>query len=218
MKITPKNTIRDVIFKNNSLFSLGVKQITEYIQELPNTEFVPLKRRFWFDKRIPARDVSNLTMGELNAIEVRTPSYEYFCIVLGLMLGFVKFNKVGVDGKPEWDAGFVVDDKKIERLRFIRAEKYFIYIQKELENVSKSWKNIEMPLSASEKKINVKRPNRGLVSICRKYCQLMNGAVDMNKAWNTPWPNVYEAFESCKFDNLEQRAIYESNKSKKHTR
>lgn len=218
MKIRPKDTVNDIVMCNKALFSLGAERIVKAIQDLPEPEFVPMKRRMWFDKHLPVRDIAGITMGELNAIEARNPSYEYFCIVLGVMLGLVKFNRIGVDGKPDWTAGFSVDEEQIGRLRFIRTQRYFIAIQKGLEGIGKSWKKLEMPLTAAEMKARVKRPNRGLVAVCRKYCQIMNGAVDMNKAWNTPWATVYEAFEACKCDNLEQRAIYEANKPKKRGR
>lgn len=213
MKITPKDTVGDIVLRNRALFSMGTERIVKAIQDLPEPEFIPMKRRMWFDKRLPVRDIAGITMGELNAIEARKPSYEYFCIVLGMMLGLVKFNRIGIDGDPYWNAGFSIDDEQIGRLRFIRAHRYFIAIQKELEDIGKSWKKLEMPLTAAEMKARVKRPNRGLVSVCRKYCQIMNFTVDMNKAWNTPWSTVYEAFEGCKYDNMEQRAIYEANKS-----
>lgn len=213
MKITPKDTVSDIVMHNRALFGLGAKRIIKTIQDFPEPEFVPMKRRMRFDKRLPVRDIAGITMGELNAIEARKPSYEYFCIVLGVMLGLVKFNRMGIDGNPDWTAGFSVDEEQIGRLRFIRAQRYFIAIQKGLEDIGKSWKKLEMPLTATEMKARVKRPNRGLVAVCRKYCQIMNGAVKMDEVWNTPWATVYEAFEACKCDNLEQRAIYDANKS-----
>lgn len=218
MKITPKDTVNDIVMRNRALFSKAAERIVKAIQDLPEPEFVPMKRRMWFDKRLPVRDIAGITMGELNAIEARKPSYEYFCIVLGVMLGLVKFNRIGVDGKPDWTAGFSVDEEQIGRLRFIRAQRYFIAIQKGLEGIGKSWKKLEMPFTAAEMKARVKRPDRGLVAVCRKYCQIMNGAVKMDEVWNTPWAMVYEAFETCKCDNLEQRAIYEANKPKKRGR
>lgn len=97
MKITPKDTVSDVVMRNRALFSMGTERIVKAIQGLPEPEFVPMKRRMWFDKRLPVRDIADITMGELNAIEARKPSYEYFCIVLGVMLGLTKFNRIGVD-------------------------------------------------------------------------------------------------------------------------
>lgn len=213
MKISPKDTVRDVVIRDRALFSMGTERITKAIQELPAPNDVPIKRRLWFDRRLPVRDIAELTMGELNAIEARKPTYEYFCIVLGVMLGLVKFSRLCADGSPDWAAGVSVDEEQIGRLRFIRAERCFIETQKGLESIGKSWKKLEMPLTAAEMKARVKRPNRGLVAVCRKYCQIMSGAVDMAKAWNTPWATVYEAFEAVKCDNMEQRAIYEANKT-----
>lgn len=173
MKITPKDTVSDVVMRNRALFSMGTERIVKAIQGLPEPEFVPMKRRMWFDKRLPVHDIADITMGELNAIEARKPSYEYFCIVLGVMLGLTKFNRIGVDGNPDWNAGFSIDEEQIGRLRFIRAQRYFIAIQKGLEGIGKSWEKLEMPLTAAEMKARVKRPNRGLVAVCRKYCQIM---------------------------------------------
>lgn len=214
MKITPKDTVGDVVVHNKALFGLGAGRIVEALRELPEPTFVPMKRRMWFDKRFPVRDITGITMGELEAIEARKPSYEYFCIVLGVMLGLARFCKTRPDGTPDWGAGFSVDDGQIGRLRFIRAQRYFMTVQKGLEEIGKSWKKLEMPMSVAERKARVKRPDRGLASVCRKYCQIMNGAVRMDEVWNTPWATVYEAFEACKCDNMEQRAIYEAGKPK----
>lgn len=145
MKITPKDTVRDVVILNRALFGIGSGRITKSVQDLSEPEFVPMKRRMWFDKRLPVRDIADITMGELNAIEARKPSYEYFCIVLGVMLGLTKFNRIGVDGNPDWNAGFSVDEEQIGRLRFIRAQRYFIAIQKGLEGIGKSWKSWKCP-------------------------------------------------------------------------
>ena len=128
MKITPKDTVSDVVMRNRVLFSMGTERIVKTIQDLPEPEFVPMKRRMWFDKRLPVRDIADITMGELNASEARKPSYEYFCIVLGVMLGLVKFNRIGVDDNPDWNAGFSIDEEQIGRLRFIRAQRYLIAI------------------------------------------------------------------------------------------
>lgn len=209
MKITPKDTVADVVLRDNALFLLGVKDIVEALKDIPSVDYVRLKRRFWPDKKIKARGIEELTMGELAAIEVRNPSYQSFCTVLGVMLGLVTFNKTLPDGNPDWTAGFYVDEKQIGRLRFIRAQKYFMDIQIELEKLGKAWKRLEMPLTANERKAQVKRPNRGLSAVVRKYCQLMNGAVNKSDAWNTKWADVYEAFEACRNDNLEQRKLHE---------
>lgn len=214
MKITPKDTVGDIVMRNRTLFSLGAARIVAAVEGLPSPEYVPLKRRAWFDKRLPVRDIAAITMGELNAIEARDASYDYFCTVLGVMLGLVRFHKTRPDGTPDWTAGFAVDEERIGRLRFIRAQRCFIEVQRGLEEIGKSWKRLEMPLTPAEMKARVKRPNRGLVAVCRKYCQIMNGAVKMDEVWNTPWAAVYEAFEACKHDNMEQRAIYEATKSK----
>lgn len=209
MRIHPKDTVKDVVLRDNALFRLAVKDIVEALKDVPSVDYVRMKRPFWFDKKIKVRGVEGLTMGELNAIEVRNPSYQSFCIVLGVMLGLVTFKRRLPDGSPDWSEGFSVDEKQIGRLRFIRAQKYFMDVQLGLEQISKAWKRLEMPLLANERKAQIKRPNRGLVSVVRKYCQLMNGAVNKPAAWNTKWADVYEAFESCKNDNLEQRKLHE---------
>lgn len=209
MKITPRNTVHDVVLRDNALFRLAVRDIVDTLKDVPAVNYVPLKRRFWFDKKIKVRGIEGLTMGELNAIEVRDPSYQSFCTVLAVMLGLVKFNKTLPDGKPDWTDGFSIDEKQIGRLRFLRAQKYFMDIQLGLEQLGKAWKKLEMPLTANERKAQIKRPNRGLSAIVRKYCQLMNGAVNKTDAWNTRWADVYEAFEACRNDNLEQRKLHE---------
>lgn len=209
MTITPKDTVEDIVVRNKALFGLGATRIVDAIQNRPEPECIPMKRRYWFDKRLPIRDIAEITMGELNAIEARKPSYEYFCEVMGIMLGLAKFNKTNPDGTPDWSAGVSINEDQIGRLRFIRAQRYFITIQKGLEGVASAWKKLEMPLTESERKAHVKRPNRGLASICREYCQIMAGAVKLNEVWNIPWATVYEAFEDRKYKNLAERKMHE---------
>lgn len=214
MKITPKDTVRDIVIRNQALFMKGAGRIVEALKDTREVQSVPMKRRMWFDKALPIKDINNITLGELNVIESRKPSYDYFCATMAIMLGLARFNRIGPDGKPDWDCGFSVDDEQIGRLRFLPAYRCFMSIQKGIDDIAKAWKSLEMPLSASERKHMVKRPNRGLTAVCRSYCQIMNGGVTMNEAWNTPWATVYEAFESCKYDNMEKRAMYEASKAK----
>lgn len=214
MKITPKDTVKDIVLRNKALFSLGAKNIVGEISKLPEPSFVPLKRLFWPDRRLPIRNIEKITMGELNAIEMRKPSYEYFCTVLGVMLGMVNFKKVNANGSPDWNEGIIIDGDQIGCLRFIRAQRCFIAAQKGLEEIGKAWKKLEMPLTGDEAKAQVKRPNRGLSSICREYCQIMEGAVSMSEAWNTPWCVVYEAFEDRKYKNLTERRLHEAAMAK----
>lgn len=209
MKITSIHTIHDVVLRDNALFRHAVKEIVEQLSNRPSVEYVRMKRRFWFDKKIKTRGVEDLTMGELNAIQSRDASYKSFCVVLGVMLGLVTFNKVLPDGNPDWTAGFNVDDAKIGRLRFIRAQKYYMDIQQGLEQIGKAWKKLEMPLTANERKVQIKRPNRGLESVMIKYCQIMNGAAKDPESWNTKWAKVYVAFEEQRNSNLEQRKLHD---------
>ena len=209
MKITSKDTVRDVVVRNAALFRLGSAKIVKAMEGIKGTGTVRMKRRFWFDKKLAVKNTDNLTMGELNAIEGRRSSYEYFCVVLGIVLGLVKHHATLPDGRPDWESGFTIDDETIGRLRFIDAMRCFIDTQKGVEEIGKRWKSLEMPLTADEVKAKVKRPNRGLAAVCRQYCQIMNGAVESDYVWCTPWAKVFEAFESLRNDNLEQRRLHE---------
>lgn len=209
MKITEKDTVKDVVIRNAALFRLGSAKIAKAMEDIKSIGTVRMKRRFGFDRRLAVKDVGAITMGELNAIESRKDSYEYFCVVLGIMLELVKHHATLPDGRPDWTAGFSIDNEAIGRLRFIDAMRCFIDTQKGIEAISKRWKSLEMPLTANEIKARVKRPNRGLVAVCRQYCQMMNGAVRKDDVWCTPWAEVYEAFESLRNDNLEQRRLHE---------
>ena len=213
MRITPKDTIAGIIEQNSALFGMGAARITEQLKELPNCDRVFIKRKFWFDRQIATRSAAGITMGELDAIEKRAPSYEYFQNVLAVRLGLVKFKKNLSNGQPDWNSGYKIYSDKIGKMRFIRAYKYFMEVQKELDGIAKAWKKLEMP-DDNLKRSKIKRPNRGMTAICRKYCQLMDGAVRPEEVWNIPWATVYEAFESCKYDNMEQRAAYEASKPK----
>lgn len=218
MTIRPKDTVQDVVVRQKALFGMGAGRIVAALRDTPTPRYVPLARRWWRDRRIPTREMATLTMGELSAVEARQPSYEYFCTVLGVLLGLVSYHRALTDGSPDWTAGFSVDTERIGRLRYLSAQRYFMAIQEGLEGIAKAWKRLEMPLTPAEMKSRIKRPERGLVSVCRRYCQLMNGAVKMHEAWNTPWVTVYEAFEGCKYDNMEQRKMYEMNKPKRHAK
>ena len=44
MKITPKDTVNDIVMRNRALFSMGTERIVKAIQDLPEPEFVPMKR------------------------------------------------------------------------------------------------------------------------------------------------------------------------------
>lgn len=212
MIIMKRDTVADVIIRNGALFSLGVKHITEQIAGRPAPTYIPMRRRGWFDKRFEARSVDSITMGELDAIEQRLPTLEQFEQVLAVMLGLYKFNKM-VDGIPDWTAGIEIDRASVYRLRFIRAYRYFIEIEKQLQTVGKAWKRLEMP-KGKDAPTTIKRPNRGMQSVCREYIQLMQGAVTTTQAWNTPWPIVYEAFEDQKYKNLRQREEHERMRAK----
>lgn len=214
MKITAKDTVRDVVVRNAALFRLGSAKIVKAMEGIKGTGTVRKKRRFWFDKKLAVKNTDNLTMGELNAIEGRRSSYEYFCVVLGIVLGLVKHHATLPDGRPDWESGFTIDDETIGRLRFIDAMRCFIDTQKGVEEIGKRWKSLEMPLTADEVKAKVKRPNRGLAAVCRQYCQIMNGAVESDYVWCTPWGKVFEAFESLRNDNLEQRRLHENSMAK----
>lgn len=212
MKITSRDTVADVVMRNNALFSLGARQITEIIAERPAPTYILMRRRGWFDKKLEARTVDGITMGELDAIEQRLPTLEHFEQVLAVMLGLYQFKK-DINGAPEWTSGIEIDHDAVHRLRFIRAYRYFIDIEKQLEAVGKAWKKLEMP-KGKKSSSGIQKPNRGMQSVCREYVQLMQGAVTTSQAWNTPWPIVYEAFENEKYNILRQREENEQIKAK----
>lgn len=208
MTITSKDTIADVIRTNGTLFKLGIKEITNQIKMLPNPETITLRHKILPTKKIKARSVADATIGELDVLNDRTTAEKYFFNVIGVMLGFVRFNKTLPDGNPDWVAGWEIEEKNILNLCFIEAFRYFIQIQTELEGAAKAWGT----LGKWDKKRRKKRPDRGLISICRQYCRLVEGAVKPVEVWNLPWPMVFEAFESCDYDNKEQAEAYESTK------
>ncbi len=215
MTITAYHTIADVAIRDAALFNLAGNRIVAELKQRPAVEYVTLKRWWRFDKRIPIRDPGTLTMGELNIIQSQELSYDYFCIVMGIMLGLARHKKLLPDGTPDWvsgDAGVDVDDKVIGKLRFIRAQRYMLQVQEGIAAINKAWKKLEMPPSASGARAKVQRRNRGLFDVVDKYVEIMNGGVTIEKAWNMPWIRVYGAFERQREDNMEQRAMYEQAK------
>ena len=211
MTINPNDTIAEVTERNAALFSMGIKEITEQIKNLPAPDYVPLKRRWWLDRRIKARSVGYISIGELDVINSRDSSERYFINTLGVMLGLIHFEKHLPDGSPDWEAGWEVDEQAVGNLCFIRAFRYYLQCQKEVDAVAKKWAKLGA-WNKNNKRSN--RPNRGMASVCRQYCQDMNGAVKRQEAWNVPWVVIYEAFESRDFDNKEQHETMEEAKRK----
>lgn len=210
MIIRPNDTISDVIERNGALFSMGLEDITGKIKELPAPEYLLMKRCGLWPKRIKARSVGSISLGEFDVINSRDSSERYFINTLGVMLGLIHFTKRLPDGSPDWEAGWEVDEKAIGKLHFIRAFRYYLECQKEIEAVAKKWAKF----GAWNKKKRSNRPNRGMTSVCRQYCQNMNGAVKRREAWNVPWVVVFENFESVDFDNKEQYEAMEEAKRK----
>lgn len=212
MKITPRDTVADIFRRNAALFGLGAAQITERIKTLPTPEYIPRRLALGRIRKYPARKVANITMGELKEIEKRTPSYDYFITVLAVMLGLIRHREFLPDGRPDWSGGYVIDEKTVYSLGFIRAYRYFIAIQEDIEKVANAWKKLEMP-GGSKKKF----PNRGMDTICRECCQLLNGAAKPEDIWHMRWSVVYEVFEGERNKNMAQREAYEAAKRKQKT-
>lgn len=206
MKITAKDTVGDVILKNAALFKLGAGRIAAQLDKRPAPEYVTMRRRWRFDKSLPVRNVDLITMGELDAIQQQPLTYEHFERVLGVMLGFVRFNKTK-NGEPMWEDGFEVDSEKIRNLRFIRAFRYYIEIQKQLQRVAKKWKTLEMP-KGKKKPSKVKRHYYGLHSICQEFCNMIH-SYKIEDVWNIKWVVVFTRFQKMKEDNMQQRAEHE---------
>lgn len=196
MTISPKHTIRDICLNQATIFTLGNDRVYKEIKELPKPIHLRMKRRLHRrDKIIPARDLSRITMQELDQLS-RTDEQDYFIKVLCVMLK--------------------ISEPEAMDLYFIRAYRYFLECMNDLGKIAKKWKSLEMPLTPEEQQAHIEHPNRGIVSICRQYAQLMNGAVKFDDTLEMPWHFIYEAFEAEKYKNLEMRrlqAIY-SNKGK----
>lgn len=211
MKIKPSYTVAKVLKHNNALFSLGSARITKEIESLPEPQYVSQKKWWVFNRKIKSRPIASITLGELDAINSREDNTRYFINTLGIMLGLVRFKKHLPNGDPDWLSGWEIDEKAVGKLKFIRAFRYFIQIQKDLDKIAQTWRKLG---TWRKDKKQSNRPNRGLASICRQLCQLMNGSIKLPEAWNTPWSIAFEAFENCDLDNKEQHDAYESAKRK----
>uniref|UniRef100_UPI00405650B4 hypothetical protein n=1 Tax=Alistipes sp. TaxID=1872444 RepID=UPI00405650B4 len=188
MIISSSSTVKEVMLKDFALFDMAQDRIFEKVQNYELPTHLHLKR--WHgDRKLKTRRVSEITMQELDAIEHRSGGFEDFAKTLSVMLE--------------------LKEEDVLNLRFIEAFRYFIEVNKELKAVAKRWASLKMPLTAKERKAKVKRPNRGMLAVCRQYVQSMNGAITTQEAWETPWVEVYEAFESAYFDALEQRKAHE---------
>lgn len=213
MKIAFKDTIKDVLRKNSALFTLGAQIIADEIRKRPAVDHLTY---YWHGIGIKKeiRSVSDITLGELDVLNSRGADEDYFFNLLGVMLGYVEFNHRLPDGSPDWFEGWEINKKAVNKLGFIRAFRYFIQCQEELERVAAKWS----AFGKWKKEKVSKRPDRGLVSVCRQYCQLMNGTVPLKEVWNLPWSVVYEAFEDCDINNKAQYEAYEKAKASQNTR
>lgn len=196
MTISPKHTIRDVCRDQGAMFTLGNDRIYREINKVSKPTHIRMKRRLpRRDRIIPTRDLSRITMQQLDQLS-RTDNQDYFLKVLCVMLN--------------------VSENEAMDLCFIRAYRYFLECMNELGKIAKKWKSLEMPMTPEERQAHIETPNRGIISICRQYAQLMNGAVKFDDALEMPWHFIFEAFEAEKYKNLEMRrlqAIY-TNKGK----
>lgn len=191
---------------------LGVKDITEQVAELPAPYYIPLKTRIGFRKKLKTRTLANISLGELDVLNSRnTSSDEYFINSLAVMLGLVHFENRLPGGKPDWMAGWSADTKSVCNLHFIRAFRYFIECQKEVEAIAKAFSKLG---AWNPKKRSSKNRGSGMVDVCSQYCHDMNGAVSLEAAWNTPWAVVYRFFEECDEKNHEQYIELERQKMK----
>ncbi len=200
MTINPKQTIREILLLNNALFSIGTLRITETIKKRPAPEYICMHRKFPHRNRIfPARNVADITIGELDILNKRLPDEDYFVNVLSVMLGIGCTEKRLPDGRPDWPSGWKADKDAVFQLGFIDAFRYFIEVQNGLKNISNAWSK----LGKWKPEKGSKRPNRGMVSVCREYSKMVGGTSPTD-VWLLPWPIVYEAFENTDFENKEQ--------------
>lgn len=195
MTITKRDTVEDIMLKQAALFNMGSDRIYNTVKDIEAPLFVALRQRGRPDKKLAPRSVNVITMQELDTIENRKTGYDYFKTCLAVMLE--------------------IDEEEVKNLRFLRAFRYFLEVQKELKQAAKEWKRLNLPLTPEERRAKVKRPNRGMLSICRQYVQLMSGAATREEAWTTPWRIIHEAFEGSFYDTLEQRRYHEIMMKKK---
>lgn len=188
MTITPRHTVKEICTGNATLFAMGNERIFAEIKALPKVEELRLRRgrRYSKDQVISARSLSGITMLELDILN-KTDDKRYFFKLLSVMLN--------------------ISENEVGNLRFIRAYRYFIECIDQLGKIAKKWAELEMPMTAEEQQTHVKQPNRGMVSVCRQYAQLMGGSVRFDDVWNMPWGIVYEAFEAERCKNLQMRKM-----------
>ncbi len=194
MIIKPTDTVRDIVVNRAALFNLKSRQITEQIKRRKAPEYCVLHRKYWRNKRIPARHPKRMTMRDLAVLNETKRSSDYFIEVLAQMLGISK--------------------KQVMELRFTRAYRYFLHCVDTLAAISKKFADLKIEPTDEERQAQIERPNRGITAVVRKYVQLINGAVPPDSVYNMEWSIVYEAFESTTHDALEQRNLSRIQSSK----
>lgn len=212
MTISATDTIRDVSKKYTRIMALSPDKVMAAVDAWPLPDYIPMIcrpwRRLWRRtvKNIFVRDVSQLTVAELNRIEqlekmAKIAPAEYMTALLSLLLEI-----------PEGD---------VQNLAYLPAMAYLRHASKDLAKIPELWKSLSnLPRTGEEQQAAVERPNRGWGGVLMEYSQGMNGSVMFDKAEDTLWPVVYAYFQEQYF-RAKERKNYEAimqAKSKSHRR
>lgn len=201
MTISATDTIRDVSKKYTHIMALSPHKVMAAVDAWPLPDYIPMIcrpwRRLWRRtvKNIFVRDVSQLTVAELNRIEqlekmAKIAPAEYMTALLSLLLEI-----------PEGD---------VQNLAYLPAMAYLRHASKNLAKIPELWKTLSnLPRTGEEQQAAVERPNRGWGGVLMEYSQGMNGSVMFDKAEETLWPVVYAYFQEQYF-RAKERKNYEA--------
>lgn len=197
MTISATDTIREVSEKYTHIMALSPDKVTAAVEAWPLPEYIPMVcrpwRRLWRRtvKNIFARNVSQLTVADLNRIEqlekkAKTAPAEYMTGLLSVLLEI-----------PECD---------VHNLAYLPAMAYLRQASKDLAKIPELWRSLSnLPRTADEQQAAVERPNRGWGGVLMEYSQGMNGAVLFTEAENTLWPVVFTYFQEQYFRAKERK-------------
>lgn len=188
MRISPKDTIEDVITKNAALFTIGFDRICEKVKTLDVPKYIPLIRSNKKPQNIECRDtLPTLTMRELDMLSQVEPSLDYVFGVLSTMLR--------------------IDEDQVPKLQFLGALRYYIQVLEDISAISKMWKKLEVH---DEDAITPDHPDRGVWAVVDEYSD--DKKITMDKAWDALCMDVYLHIEKNHDRYMAQKARIEAQR------
>lgn len=189
MKIKDADTIKDVITKNEKVFTLAIDLITDTLKKIPipKTIKVGLKKK-------ECRPLEHISFAELELIENIKGDKDYFSTVISVMLG--------------------IDMKKVLKLRFIPTMRYFISVVGDLKKCADKFAKLDIPMTAEEKSAMYNTRSLGMYDIVSTFCKVMP-QYKLEEAKQLQWTVIYVELEKNKAKIMTERNMAKIQNQKK---